>query len=104
MVITLRADHDIDGAFAPDDFAAFRLRHASGNDDAHLAAVTRGVFFGCAKPAQFRVYFFGCLLANVTGVENDEIRVIDARRFDKSLRCQRVHHALRIVDVHLTAE
>ncbi len=36
-------------------------------------------------------------------VESDEIGIIGARRLDKALRRQRVHHALRIVDVHLAA-
>ena len=102
VMIALRTDHHIDHRRAADDLVALGLRDAAGHRDAHLAAVARGLILGDAQPAQFRVDFLGGLFANVTGVEDHEIRVVDARCLDKALGRQRVHHALRIVDVHLT--
>ena len=103
MMIALRADHDIDRGRAADDLVAFGLRDAAGHRDAHLAAVSRGLVLGDAQPSEFRVNLLGGLFANVTGVENHQIRVIHAGGLDKAFGRQRVHHALRIVDVHLTA-
>ncbi len=37
------------------------------------------------------------------GVGLSQVGIVDRRGLDKPFGCQRVHHALRIVDVHLTA-
>ena len=103
MMVALRADHDIDHRRAADDLGAFGLRDAAGHRDAHLAAVARGFVLGEAQPPQFRVDLLRCLFADVAGVEDHQIRVIHVGGLDKAFRRQRVHHALRIVDVHLTA-
>ena len=103
MMIALRADHDIDHRRAADDLVAFGLRDAAGHGDAHVAALARGFVLGDAQPPEFGVDFFGGLFADVTGVEDHQIRVVHACGLDKAFRRQRVHHALRIVDVHLTA-
>ena len=103
MVIALRADHDVDGRRAADDLGAFGLRDAAGHRDAHLATVARGLVLGDAQPPEFGVDFFGSLLADVAGVEDHQVRIFSAGGLDKAFRRQRVHHALRIVDVHLAA-
>ena len=103
MVIALRADHDVDRRRAADDLVAFGLRDAAGHRDVHLAAIARGFVLDDAQPSQFRVDFLGRLFADVAGVEDHQIRIVDACGLDKAFRRQRVHHALRIVDVHLTA-
>ncbi|CKX76462.1 Uncharacterised protein [Mycobacterium tuberculosis] len=102
-MIALWADHDIDGAFAADDLAALRLCDAACDRDLHLAAVACSLVLGGAQAAEFRIDLLGCLLANVTGIEDHEVRVINTGRLHESLRRQRVHHALCIVDIHLTA-
>ena len=102
MMVALRTDDDIDHRGAADDFLAFRLRDAAGHRDVQRPAVARGFILGDAQPPELRVDLLGGLFADVTGVEDHQIRVIDARRLDKALGRQRVHHALRIVDVHLT--
>ena len=66
-------------------------------------ALARGFVFCGAEPAEFGIHLLGSLLADVAGVEDDEIGIVDAGGLDKALASQRVHHALRIVDVHLTA-
>ena len=103
MMIALRADHDVDDRRAADDLRALGLRDAAGDRDAHLATVARGFVLGDAQPAEFGIDFFGSLFADVAGVEDDEIRIVGAGGLDKAFRRQRVHHALRIVDVHLAA-
>jgi hypothetical protein len=55
------------------------------------------------QPAKLGVDFFGRLLADVAGVEDHQIRIFGALGLDKAFARQRVHHALRIVDVHLAA-
>ena len=102
MVVTLRTDHDIHHRRPPDDLLALGLGDAAGHRDVHVAAVARGLVLGDAQPAQFRVDLLGGLLADVTGIEDDQIRIVYACGLDKAFRRQRVHHALRIVDVHLT--
>ncbi len=102
MVITLRPDHDVHDWGAADNLIAFGLRHASGHCDIDLATIARGLGLDGAQPSQLRVDFLGSLFADVTGIKNYQIRIIDACGLDKAFGCQCVHHALRIVDVHLT--
>ena len=103
MMIALRADHDVDRRRAADDLLAFGLRDAAGHRDAHLAAVACGLVLGDAQPPELGVDLLGGLLADVAGVEDHQIRVLHAGGLDKAFGRQRVHHALRIVDVHLAA-
>ncbi len=103
MMIALRPDHDIDHRGAADDLTAFGLRDATGHRDAHVAPRAGGVILGKAQPAELRIDFLGRLFANVAGVEDHQVGIIDARGLDKAVPRQRVHHALRIVDVHLAA-
>ena len=103
MVIALRTDDDIDHRRAADDLAAFGLRDAAGDRDVHAPALARGFVLDGAQPAEFRIDLLGSLFADVAGVEDDEIGVIDVCGLDKAFDRQRVHHALRIVDIHLAA-
>ena len=68
-----------------------------------VAAMARGVVLDDAQPPEFGIDLLGGLLADMAGVEDHQIRILDAGRLDKAFRRQRVHHALRIVDVHLAA-
>jgi hypothetical protein len=101
--VALRPDHHVDHGRPVDDLTAFGLRHAAGDGDVHAATLAGGFIFYGAEPAEFGIYLLGSLLADVTGVEDDEIGIVDAGGLDKTLARQRVHHALGIVDVHLTA-
>ena len=103
MMIALRADHDIDDGRAADDLAAFGLRDAARHRDPHLAPVARCFVLGSAQASELRIDFLGRLLADVTGVEDHKIGVVGVCRLDESFRRERVHHALCIVDIHLTA-
>jgi hypothetical protein len=102
-MIALRADHHIDRGRAADDLGAFRLRDAAGHRDAHMAAISRGLVLDDAQPSEFGVNLLRRLFTDVAGVENHEVRVIHAGGLDEAFARQRVHHALCIVDIHLTA-
>src|SRR5882757_4385469 len=103
MMIALRTDHDVDGRCAADDLFALGLCDAAGDDDVHLAAVARGFILGDTQAPEFGVDLLGGFFADVAGIEDDEVRIIRAVGLDKAFARQRVHHALRIVDVHLAA-
>ena len=102
-MIALRADHNVDNRRALDDLAAFGLSDTAGYCDTHLAAIACGIILRDAQAAEFGVDFLRRLLADVTGVQNDEVSILGVGRLDESFRRQRVHHALCIVDIHLTA-
>src|SRR6516225_9446318 len=101
-MIALRPDHHVDDRRPGDDLAAFGLRHATRHRDAHFSATARGLFLEDAQPSEFGVDFFGSLFADVAGVEDDEVGVIRVGGLDKAFVGQSVHHALCIVDIHLT--
>ena len=103
MMIALRTDHDIHGRRAADDLFAFGLRDAAGDRDFHVAALARGVVLHDAQATEFGIDFLGGFLADMAGVEDHQVRILDIGRLDKAFAGQRVHHALRIVDVHLAA-
>ena len=103
MMIALRPDDDIDNRRAADDLVALSLCDAAGHSNVHAPAVARGLLLGDAQPSQFRVDLLGGLFADVTGIENDEVRIINSCGLDKAFIRHRVHHALRIVDIHLAA-
>src|ERR1700704_4332806 len=103
MGIALRTAPDTHPWRAPDNPIAFGLRDTAGHRDAHVAAITRGFVLDAAQPPELRVNLFGGLFSDVTCIEDHQISVVYACGFDKAFRCQRVHHALRIVDIHLTA-
>jgi hypothetical protein len=103
MMIALRADHDINHGRAADDLLALGLRHAAGDRDIHLSSGLRRFVLGDAQPAEFRIDLLGGLFTDVAGVQDHQIRIVGACRLDETFARQRVHHALRIVDVHLTA-
>ena len=102
-MVALRADHEIDRRGAAQDFLALRLRDAAGNRDQHAAVAAAGGFLQFADTAEFRIDLLGRLLANVAGVEDDEVGVFGGRGFDESFRRQNVRHTIGIVDVHLAA-
>ena len=103
MVITLRTDHNVDHRRAANDLRTLGLCDTSGDDDLHVAPVPRRVGLCFAQPAELGIDFLRRLLANVAGVQDDEIGIGGAVRLDEILARKRVHHALCIVDIHLTA-
>ena len=102
-VIALRPDHEIDRGRAAEDLLAFGLRDAAGDRDRHVASLRRRVLLQHAHAAELGIDLLGRLLADVAGVEDDEVGVVRRRGLDEALGRQRVRHTMRIVDVHLAA-
>ena len=103
-VIALRADDEVDGRHAPHDLGALGLGDAADDRDHRVVAGGGALVLQVADAPEIGVDLFGRLLADVAGVENDEIGFLDGIRFAIALRRQRLGHALGIIDVHLTAE
>ncbi len=103
-VIVLRPDDEIDGGLPAQDFPALGLRDAAGDDQRRLAPLRGAFCLEFADLAEFGIDLFGGALADVAGVEDDEIGVLDRLRLGKALLARNVGHALRVVDVHLAAE
>jgi hypothetical protein len=102
-VIVLRADHHVDGGRPAQDLLALGLGDAAGDHDPGLLAVGLTLLLQFAHAAEFGIDLLGGLLADVAGVEDDEIRLLHRPGFAVALRGQHVRHALGIVDVHLAA-
>jgi len=102
-VVILRPDHDVDERCAADDLLALGLRHASRHRDDYVAAVERRLSLEKAEAAKLGIDLLGRLLADVTGIEDDEVGVVGGRRRGEIPACQEVGHTIGIVDVHLTA-
>ena len=79
-MIGLRADDDVDERRALDQELALGLRHAAGHGQHHLA--TGGLAPGVAQPAQaaeLGIHLLRRLLADVAGVQDDEVGVVGRR-------------------------
>ncbi len=82
---------------------AFRLRHAAGDAEQHVAAFELLRLLDLADAAKFGINFLGGLLTDVAGVDQDEVGVFQNLRPGIAFGGQLVGHALRIVDIHLAA-
>jgi hypothetical protein len=104
LVIALRADHEIDHACPLENLLSFGLGHAAGNGDHGVQTACISPPLHRAHPAKLGINLLGGLLADMTGVENDEIGIgrIVGRRI--AMVGQRLRHALGVVGVHLAAE
>ncbi len=100
-VVALRPDHQIDHRRAPDDLFPLRLRHATRDRDRHAAPGARGALLHRAHAPEFGIDLFGRLLADVAGVENDQVGVLRRGGLDVPLGRQQIRHTMRVVDVHL---
>src|SRR5690606_34607313 len=102
-MIGLRADDKIDRRRPPQDFPAFSLGDAARNADHRFAALFGALVLDLPDAAELRIYLFRRLFANVAGVEEDEVRLLDRFGGAIAFRRQRVRHALGIVHIHLAA-
>src|SRR4029077_2298922 len=72
-VIALRADHEIDYACALKDLLSFSLRHAARHRDHGVEATGIPRLLYGAHPSKLGIDLLGGLLADVAGVEDDEV-------------------------------
>ena len=94
-VIGLRADDHVDGLLAAQNFRAFRLRHAAGDAEQHVAALKLLRLLDLADAAKLGIDFLGGLFADVAGVDEDEVGVFENIRPGIAFRRQLVGHALQ---------
>src|SRR5206468_12209622 len=74
-----------------------------GHRDDHPAALAHPLVLEATDAAEFGEHLLRRLLADVAGVENDEIGAVRPRRRLVPERSQRFGHARSVIDVHLTA-
>ena len=103
-VIGLGAHDDIHVGRARCDLVTLGLRNTAGDGEQHLAAALLARLLQRAQPPELGIDFLRCLLADMAGVEDDQIGVLDLRRRAVAERRQDIRHAGGVVDVHLAAE
>ena len=103
-MITLGTDHDIDCRLAAQDFASLGLGDATGDDQHGPPAFPRAFFLQLAQLAQLGKNLLRGAFADMTGVENDEVGVLDPDGLTVTGLGGKVAHSLGIIDVHLTSE
>src|SRR5262245_18574141 len=103
-MIALRPDHEIHHRGAPHAFAALGLRHAAGHRHQGLLALLLATGFELADTSELGIDFLRRLFANVAGVEDDHIGVLDGSGGAIARAAKCLADAFRIIDVHLAAE
>ena len=81
-----------------------RLCDAAGDGDDDATPGERSRLLEHAQLAELGIDLLRGALADIAGVENDEIGAFGVGDFGEPGRRQRVSHTMRIVDVHLAAE
>ena len=102
-VIALRADHQINRRFTPQNLGPFGLRHTARHHNLHRKPFGLAVALHAADASQFRIDLVGGFFADMAGVEHHQFGVFDGFGFDIAVWCQRIGHALGIIDIHLAA-
>jgi hypothetical protein len=98
-VVALRPDDEVDGGLAAHDLFALGLGDAARDADPEV----RVQRLERLQPPEFGIDLLGRLLADVAGVEQDQVGRLGRVGGDVALRRQRLGHALAVVDVHLAA-
>ena len=103
-MIGLRAYNDINPGRSAGNFLTLCLRNTASNGNHHIAALLIArPFLHHPQTAQLGEHLFRCLLADVTGIENHHIRTLGAINCLIAQRRKRICHAVRVIDIHLTA-
>ena len=80
------------------------MRHATGNHEHRRLAGRLALFLNVADTAKIGIDLLRRLLANVAGVEDDEIGIVEVAGRRIAPCRQRLHHAVAVIDVHLAAK
>ena len=103
-MIGLRADDDVDERRALDQQLALGLGDAAGDRQQHVARRPLAPRVAQpAQPAELGKDLLRGLLADVAGVQDDQIGIVGPRPRPIAVSCQRLRHTIGIVDVHLAA-
>ena len=103
-MVALRPHDEIDRRCAADDLLSFGLSDAACNRNRQPTSRARCSGLERSDAAQFGIHFLCCFLANMAGVEDDEVGFASVQSLGKALGCKRVRHTMGVVDVHLAAE
>ena len=103
-MIALRADDNVDRGLAAQDLPSLGLSDAAGDDQHRPAALALAFLLELAQLAKLGIDFLRRAFANVTGVEDDEVRVFDAHSLVVPRPGGEVPHSLGVIDVHLASE
>src|SRR5258708_20476035 len=102
-MIGLRTEDDVDMGGAAEDLGAFGLGDAAADREDHPAAGFRARRLQRAQPPELGIDLLGRLLADVAGIEDHHVGLVGFGDETVAERRQKIGHAGRIVDVHLTA-
>src|SRR4051794_32688731 len=95
-----RAERDVDLRVEREEAVALRFGVAAADGDDHVGALA----LACAGVAHVRRELRVRLLADRAGVEDDDVRVVLARRFAEPELFEHALDALAVVRIHLAAE
>src|SRR5262245_13635535 len=103
-MVALRPNNEIDGGRSRDDLLSFGLGDAASDSDQRVAALASPLLLGEPHAPELRINLLRGFLADMAGVENDEVGL--RRIVDRQVACgsERFRHPLGIVFVHLAAE
>ena len=99
VVIGLRPDDDVDAGRAARDLGAFGLGDAAGDRDHRLDAAG-----AVQHPADLGIDLLGRFLADMAGVEHDEVGLVAVGGRGHAFGLEQLGHALAVIDIHLAAE
>jgi hypothetical protein len=103
-MVALRPDHEIDHRRAADDLLPLGLGDAARDRNRQPASFAGRGLLEHADAAKLGIDLVRRLLADVAGVEDDEIGVLDPCGLGETFGRERVRHTMGIVDVHLATE
>ena len=103
-MIGLGSDDDVDRRLAQHDLLTLGLGDAAGDGDGHprLAACDLALT-QFPHLAELGIDLLGRLLADVAGIQDDEIGGFDLVGRGVAQRAQDIGHSFRVIDVHLAA-
>ena len=100
-MIDLRANHDVDDRRLPQHLLAFGLRDAPRDSNNHLATFARTRSLERAQPAQLGIDLVRCFLADMAGIQDDEICILGRIGAGISMGSHDIRHAGGVVLIHL---
>ena len=103
-MIALRPHHQVDRRRASQDLGTLGLGDAARNRDDRALARPRPLRLHLADAPQVGIDLLGRLLADMAGVEDDDVGVLGRIRHGEAVASQQLGHALGVVDVHLATE
>src|SRR5215469_690690 len=102
-MIALRAYDEIDARRAAHDFCPLGLCDATSHRHDHATAALGLGRLQATDRAKLGIHLFGGFFPDVAGIEDNQVGVLRVLSRNKTMWPESVHHARRIVDIHLAA-